>query len=151
MIESADYRVTLTVDRARVAEMASPDGRLAPLAVATPPEFGGPEDTWSPEHLFVAAASSCLMTTFFAVADIARLEVVSYSDDAEGRLVRGEDRLYSIDRIVFRPSVVVAREADVPKAIRLLERAEAVCLIGRSMLSETCLEPKILVAEAASV
>lgn len=39
-----------------------------------PPEFGGPERTWSPEHLFVAAVSSCLMTTFRAIAEMSELE-----------------------------------------------------------------------------
>lgn len=39
------------------------------VEVATPPQFpGGVPGIWSPEHLFVAAVSSCFMTTFTAIA-----------------------------------------------------------------------------------
>ncbi len=34
------------------------------IQVATPPEFKGHENIWSPEDLFVASANICLMTTF---------------------------------------------------------------------------------------
>ncbi len=39
------------------------------IEVATPPEFPqGTKEIWTPEHLFVAAVNSCLMTTFLVVA-----------------------------------------------------------------------------------
>ena len=40
------------------------------IEVATPPEFPkGVKEKWTPEHLFVAAVNSCLMSTFLLVAD----------------------------------------------------------------------------------
>ncbi len=143
MIESHDYRVDLTSGRDRIAELTSPDGHLRSVDVATPPEFGGPEDVWSPEHLYVASLSSCLMTTFFAIADIARLEVASYADEAAGHLQRGGDRLYTMDRVELRPHVVVYREEDIDKALRLLAKAESVCLISRSVSSVVEVVPKV--------
>lgn len=57
------------------------------IEVATPPEFsGGMAGIWSPEHLFVAAAASCFMTTFLAVAEKSRLEFISFSCKASGIL-----------------------------------------------------------------
>lgn len=38
------------------------------IDVATPPEFGGEGNPWSPEHLFLSAVSSCFMTTYLAFA-----------------------------------------------------------------------------------
>ena len=146
MIESHDYRVDLTSGRDRIAELTSPDGHLRAVGVSTPPEFGGPEDMWSPEHLYVAALSSCLMTTFFALADISRLDVASYCDEAMGHLQRGDDRLYSMDRIVLRPHVVVDSEEHIPKALRLLKKAESVCLISRSVRSAVEVFPKASVS-----
>ena len=147
MIESHDYRVDLTASPDRLAELTSPDGALAALHVASPPEFGGPDDIWSPEHLYVASISTCLMTTFFAIADIARLGVISYSDEAMGHLQRGDDRLYSMDRVILRPRVVVANAGDVARASRLLEKAEKVCLISRSVVSVVEMRPVVSVAQ----
>lgn len=40
------------------------------IEVATPPEFPkGIPGMWSPEHLFTAAVSGCLMTTFLSIAE----------------------------------------------------------------------------------
>ena len=50
------------------------------IEVATPPEFPqGIAGIWSPEHLFVAAVSGCLMTTFLAIAENSSLEFMSFS------------------------------------------------------------------------
>ena len=56
------------------------------LEVSTPPEFGGPEGFLSPEDFFVASASTCYMTTFFAMAERARLNYVDFTCRAEGHL-----------------------------------------------------------------
>lgn len=57
------------------------------ISVATPPEFkGGMAGIWSPEHLLVAAVSSCLMTTFLAIAENFKLEYESFDCKAVGKL-----------------------------------------------------------------
>ena len=38
------------------------------LATASPAEFGGPGDRWSPETLLVGAVANCFVLTFRAVA-----------------------------------------------------------------------------------
>ena len=60
------------------------------VQVATPPEFKGHEDIWSPEDLFVASANICLMTTFLAVAERAGLTFTSY--ESHGRREAGIGR-----------------------------------------------------------
>lgn len=95
MIDSYEYRLRLSGAGVKAGRFTDPEADLPPLRVASPPEFGGPGGIWSPEHMFVAAVSSCLMTTFRAIAEMASLEVVEYSDDASGRLARAEDGLYT--------------------------------------------------------
>lgn len=146
MIESHDYQVQIVSTGARSGVMESEEDRLPSLYVASPPEFGGPEGVWSPEHLFVASLASCLMTTFRAIAELSRLEIIEYTDEAIGHLQRGDDRRYSIDRVVLRPKVVIGSHDDLEKARRLLRKAEETCLISRSVSSEIVLDAQVLVA-----
>lgn len=144
MIDTHDYPLHLDGTGLKTGMLSSDEG-LPKLDVASPPEFGGPGATWSPEHLFVAAVSSCLMTTFRTIAELSNLEVVDYSDDPVGHLVR-EESLYRIESVTLRPTVVIADPDKVDKAWRLLEKAERACLISRSVSSEIRLEGTVEVA-----
>lgn len=146
MIESHDYVLRLDATGPKTGTIGAPQDHLPELDVASPPEFGGPENVWSPEHFFVAAISSCLMTTFHAIAAASQLEVVSYSDDPVGHLIRADDRMYRFDRVTLRPRVVIADADKVDKARRLLDKAGHACLVSRSVSSEIHLEPVIEVA-----
>ena len=150
MIESHDYVVEVTNTGVKTGMLrASADG-LPGIEVASPPEFGGPAGIWSPEHLFVAALSVCLMTTFRAVAEGSGLEVLEYTDRSSGHLQRGEDRRYSFDRVTLRPRVVIEDESKVERTLRLLAKAESACLISRSVSSEIVLEPTVEVRESSA-
>ena len=151
MIESHDYQVAITGTGPKTGRLESTGDGLAPMEFASPPEFGGPEKTWSPEHLFVASVAGCLMTTFQAIAANSGIEVLEYTDDATGHLQRGDDRRYSIDRITLRPTVVISADSNPDKTYRLLEKAEEACLIGRSIVSERILEPTVLQGSASRV
>lgn len=152
MIQTHDYPVTIRWTGDTQGRAGSID-QLPELTVGTPPEFGGEPRQWSPEHLFVASVASCFMTTLLAIAGISRLEIRSLEVPAVGTLERGEDRLYSIPRIELHPRLVLTREEDHAKAERLMNKAEQVCLISRSITSEVALHPVILVeaGEPASV
>ncbi|HSM13854.1 MAG TPA: OsmC family protein [Thermoanaerobaculia bacterium] len=130
--------------------VATSDDGLPELEIASPPQFGGPGGRWTPEHLFVEAATACWMTTFLAVAELSRLAVAEVSATGEGQLEKGDDRRFSIARIVLRPRVAVSREEDREKALRLVQKAEDSCLIARSMRSEIVLEPEVVVAAGAA-
>jgi peroxiredoxin-like protein len=129
--------------------VANAPGGLPEMEVATPPEFGGPGGRWTPEHLFVGAAASCWLTTFLAIAELSKLELVAVDVAGEGSLVRGDDRRFSITRIVLRPRVTLSREEDREKALRLIGKAEDSCLVTRSMRTEVVVEPDVAFANAA--
>lgn len=113
--------------------------------VATPPEFSkGMAGIWSPEHLLVAAVNSCLMTTFLAVAENSKLEFSKFSSNATGKLETIEGK-YMISEIELRASVTIRSEDDREKAIRILQKSEAACLISNSVKSKIIFHPEITV------
>ena len=139
-----DYHVTVTGTDAKTGILRAPVDGLPEIPVASPPEFGGPEQVWSPEHLFVAAIAACLMTTFRSMAASSGVEVIEYRDHSTGHLSQEESGLYSIDRVTLRPTVTISPDSRLDRAERLLEKAEQVCLIGRSVCSDTTLEATVL-------
>ena len=115
------------------------------IEVATPPEFPkGMEGVWSPEHLFVAAVNSCLMTTFLAIAENSKLAHNGFSSKAVGKL-ESRDGKYEMSEVKLMPTVVIASEADRDKAMRILQKAEAACLISNSIKSKIILEAEIVI------
>jgi peroxiredoxin-like protein len=126
---------------------SAPDG-LPNIEVASPPQFGGPGGRWTPEHLFVGAATTCWLTTFLAYAEKSRLEVVAVEAAGEAIVERGDDGRVSIPRLVLRPRVTLLREEDREKAEKMIRKAEETCLIARAMRAAVELEPEVLVAGA---
>lgn len=143
------YEVSVNWQDGRRGMLSSPD--LEPrIEVATPPQFdGGMPNVWSPEHLFVAAVNSCLMTTFLAIAGNSKLEIVSYTSKGSGKLELGEGK-YAISEVILEPRVVVADEQQRARALRILEKAEANCLIGNSIRSKVLLRPLVDIRKSAA-
>lgn len=119
------------------------------LEVATPPEFPkGIPGIWSPEHLFTAAVSSCLMTTFLSIAENSKLEFSDFKCQSKGKLEQVEGR-FLMSEIILEPTVVIAFEKDRERAERILQKSEAACLISNSIKSNIIMNPTILVAQPA--
>jgi peroxiredoxin-like protein len=136
------YEVAVKWDRDRIGMLTSPT--LQDLQVATPPEFPkGVPGIWSPEHLFVSAANSCLMTTFLSIAENSKLEFESFSCGAKGKLEKVEGK-FMISEIELMPKIKVKNEADKERALRIIEKAEHNCLISNSMKSKIILNPEII-------
>jgi len=144
----SSYPVSMRWTGGKSAVASAPDG-LPDLEVGSPPQFGGPGGRWTPEHFFVGAATLCWLTTFLASAALSNLEVAAVEASGEGSVERGDDRRFSIPRIVLRPRVTIHREEDREKAAKLIAKAEAACLVARSMKTEVVLEPEVVVAPAA--
>ena len=144
LIESHDYHVEVISSAEKTGTLTAIADALPELAVASPPEFGGPAHIWSPEHLFVASVAGCLMTTFRSMAARSGVEVIDYTDEAIGFLRRDEDGLYSIEKVILRPKIVISADSKRDRAERLIERAEKVCLISRSISSKVVLESSVV-------
>jgi len=128
---------------------AKPDGEvqvtspgLDDISTTSPPEFGGPEGTWSPETLLVASIADCFNLTFRAIARASKFEWFELECDAEGRL----EKFNSITRFTFfklKAKLRVPEGTINAKAERLLQMAENSCLITNSLAADIHLESTI--------
>jgi peroxiredoxin-like protein len=113
------------------------------IEVATPPEFsGGIAGIWSPEHLFTAAVTSCLMTTFLAIAENSKLAFSGFSCKSHGKL-KLENGKYIMSEILLEPEVIITDEKDRERAKTVLQKSESACLISNSILSKITMNPTI--------
>lgn len=146
MSEKHSYTVDLNWREGRKGMLSSPDLNEN-IEVATPPEFeGGEPGVWSPEHLFVASVSSCLMTTFVAMAGYSRLSFNRLEVNARGTLEKTEEG-YMVTEITLYPILTVEHDKDRDKGLRLLEKAEAGCLISKSVKTRIHMEAEVTVSD----
>jgi peroxiredoxin-like protein len=117
---------------------------------AAPPEFGGEPGLWTPEHLLLASISTCFVATFRAVAEASKMEIHDLEVPAEG-VIEKQEGGFRFTRITLRPALTITREVDRERVGKLLEKAERVCLIARSILATMVLEPTIVVETPVGV
>ena len=150
-MESHYYNVDINWNADRKGMMCSPELNIengnnnACIEVATPPEFpNGIPGIWSPEHLLTAAVSSCLMTTFLAIAENSKLEFVNFSCKSKGKLDRVEGK-FIMSEVILEPTVIIMNEKDRSRAERILQKSEAACLITNSIKSKVTMNPSVLI------
>ncbi len=138
-----EYETSMIWSEGRQGRVESPG--LPPLDFASPPEFGGPGGTWTPEHAFVTAANSCILLTFVAIAEFSKLGFRSLSARATGKLenVEGEGLQFTSVEVTLR--VEVAAEADVARAERLVQKAETSCLVSKSLKTPVTVKAEVRV------
>lgn len=146
------YHVDINWNKERKGMMCSPElnsvsnGTGGCIEVATPPEFPkGIPGIWSPEHLFTAAVSSCLMTTFLSIAENSKLEFTAFRCESEGKLEQVDGK-FIMSEIILRPHVVITQEKDRERAERVLQKSEAACLISNSIKSKVTMIPQVEMA-----
>ena len=125
----------------RTHRIATPpaDGELV---LSSDPAFRGSPALTNPEQLLLAAASSCQLLSYLAMAARSRIDVLSYDDEADA--VMPEDlRPVRITRITLRPRIVVADGVDLDKARKLVGRAHDACYVANTVNAEIVIEPVI--------
>jgi peroxiredoxin-like protein len=146
--EEHSYQVDIEWNDGRVGTMSSPVLNET-IDVATPPEFpGGVEGIWSPEHLFTASVSSCFMTSFLAVAEYSRLEFDDLKINSSGIMSLDENNKFTMSEIILKAILTIRDETKEKKAYRLLEKAEEICLITRSIKTNVKILPAVRILES---
>ncbi|MDO9406996.1 OsmC family protein [Patulibacter sp.] len=114
----------------------------AALRLSSDPAFAGDPRLLNPEALLLAAASSCQLLSFLAVAARARVDVVSYRDDAEAEMPeRADAGPMWVERIVLRPRIGVRGDRPSDDRLRrLVDLAHRECFIAGSLRSEMVVE-----------
>ena len=113
------------------------------LATASPAEFGGPGDRWSPETLLVGAVANCFVLTFRAVARASKLPWTVLRCEVTGTLDR-VDRLTQFTAFDLHARLCVPPGTDASLAQRSLEKAERGCLIANSLKAPVRLRLQIV-------
>ena len=120
--------------------------RLVEIRSASPAEFGGPGDLWSPETLLVGALADCFILTFRAIAKASKLEWIGLRCEVEGTLDR-IDRVTQFTAFDMHTYLQVPEATNVDLATRSLEKAEHNCLISNSLKAKINLTTRVEVAE----
>lgn len=143
-MEKHQYNLDLEWIGERKGVLSSPEFSST-IEVVTPPEFDkGIAGFWSPEHLFTAAVQSCFMTTFLAIADFSKLEVVKLTCKAKGILEKIDGK-FLMSEIVLEPVVQIHKEENREKTEKIILKAEKACLISNSITSKVILNPMVLI------
>jgi peroxiredoxin-like protein len=134
----------------QVRAAAQPEGdvaidsdRLPTLQTAPPAEFDGPGDRWSPETLLCAAVADCFLLSFRAVARASKFEWRGLECSVEGKLDRVEGKSH-FTNILVKATLRVPAGTDEARAVKLMEKAEQVCLISNSLVAARHLEPTVI-------
>jgi organic hydroperoxide reductase OsmC/OhrA len=145
------YNVNINWTKDRKGMMCSPEliknetNETNCIEVATPPQFSsGMPNIWSPEHLFTAAVSSCLMTTFLAIAEYSKFDFISFKCSSKGVLDKVDGKFIMTEVQMF-PVIEISNRSQTERAIRILEKSEKACLISNSITSKVTMDPKIIV------
>jgi peroxiredoxin-like protein len=120
--------------------------RLSVLRSASPAEFDGPGDRWSPETLLVGAVADCFILTFRAVARASTLPWIALECDGTGTVER-IDRVTQFTQFDLRVRLTLPHGVDADRARHALEKAERNCLISSSLKGTVRLTANIDVAE----
>lgn len=128
------YKAGLQWKAGREAILSAPP--RPELLGGAPAEFGGSDAVWSPEHLLLASASLCLMLTFMALAEKAKLKIDAYRCLAEGRLDKTERGL-AFASICVR---VELRAPELARAQTLLRTAKKYCIVSNSLNAPLAVE-----------
>ena len=144
-MEAHFYNVDVKCESDRKGEISSSEISQK-LEVATPPQFPkGMENIWSPEHLFTAAVSSCLMTTFLAIAENFKLDFVNFECSSKGKLEQIDGK-FLMTEVILEPVVTIKNESEREKAEKVLQKSEANCLISNSVKSKITMISEIKLA-----
>jgi len=125
----------------RAHRLSSPPAQ-SDLNLSSDPSFHGDPDLLTPEQLLLAAASSCQLLAFLAVVARARINVVSYSDEAEA-VMPEDDKPMRITRITLRPRVVIEGDADESRVRHYIDLAHQECFIANTLSAEMTIEPRV--------
>ena len=114
------------------------------LVTAGPAEFGGPGDQWSPETLMISAVASCFLLSFKAVAGASDFSWKHIQCESTGKFEK-VGRIMKFTEITTKVRLLISDQAAKDKALKLLNKAEAICLVTNSLTAELKLECDIVI------
>ena len=111
------------------------------VTLTADPAFRGDASKHNPEELLVAALSSCHMLSYLALCAKYRINVLSYEDEATGKMVEDGKGGGRFELVVLRPRVKIADASQLERAEQLHHRAHELCFIANSVNFEVDVAP----------
>ncbi len=102
------------------------------VRIGCPPEFGGEDFYWSPEHLFVSSVEVCIMTTFLDKLKKNNLSILSYRSNATGK-AQLVNAIFKFKTILVKPFVTIEEKEDVDKIEKLLYKSANECMVSNTL------------------
>ncbi|MFH1965803.1 MAG: OsmC family protein [Acidobacteriota bacterium] len=102
------------------------------IIIATPPEFGGPKNRWTPEDLLAGAVGSCVMTSSIFFLEKGGVKLLSFLSNATAIMEKTREGL-AITEISVDVRIAVANEEDIEKAYSAMQKAEATCPVSKAL------------------
>jgi organic hydroperoxide reductase OsmC/OhrA len=126
-----DGDVPLSTEGVRVIESASPK------------EFDGPGNQWSPEGLLTAAVADCFALSFRAIARASKYPWHSLEVRTQGTLDR-VDGMLRFTQFATHARLQMLPGADAARGKLLLQKAETSCLVSNSLNAERHLTTEVV-------
>jgi peroxiredoxin-like protein len=128
--------------------IAKSSSALNAIHFTSPPAFGGVDGRWTPQDLLLCAVASCFTTTFSAVAEDSKFEYTDLQVEVEGAIVK-TDAGYRFGEVCIRPNLIIPHEQEQERAhaLKLLQKAEGLCLVSHALSVAQRFEPRVQVSE----
>ena len=149
-MQQLPHKYSVTAAAQASGDVALSAAGVPQMVSASPVQFGGPGDKWSPEDLLVAAVAGCFVLTFRAVARASKLPWTQLECGVEGTLERVAG-LMQFSKFVTRAVLTVPGAVDTVLCERVLTQAEHGCLIANSLQGERSLQIEIVRSDAPPV
>ncbi len=107
-----------------------------------PPEFGGKENTWSPEHLLAASLATCYTTTLMHFAKLLKISVLKFDISCQAEFTKKESG-FEATNYYLTPVVVFENHLSQIQIDSLLTKAKKYCFISNSVKGEVIVNPDI--------
>jgi peroxiredoxin-like protein len=105
------------------------------VAIAVPPEFGGPGLATNPEELLTSAITSCYSITFGIISGNRKLPLKELNVQGIGEVEQqGANFVYR--RITLKPTIILeegASEENVTQAEEVAHKADSYCIVTNAV------------------
>ncbi len=138
------YRTTTVWKGGHSGEVSCGNG--ARMAFSAPAALYGQPNVLTPEDAFVGALNMCFQLMFIWSVEKLKIDLASYTCEAEGTVEELLDRTSIFRKVVLRPKIEVSNcsEGLVRRALSL---AEKYSLVAQSIKAQIQVEPEIRVVQ----
>ncbi|WP_452221123.1 OsmC family protein [Lacinutrix salivirga] len=106
--------------------------KTTPLQVSAAKPFRGDDTLYNPEDLLLSALASCHMMSYLYICAQNNIEVLSYTDTAEGDLEVKTTGSGRFKKVRLKPIVIIKDISQKTLALSLHEKANSLCFIANS-------------------